>query len=131
MSLDPTQLTAFNRTYYLQKIEDSSNPQGACRVWNRGGEGGGSYPRMRITIPGRGSHQYRIHQLVYALNNNKKLDTPYFEISHLCHNTQCVNLEHLSYEPHVTNMQRVNCVSTGHCLGGHGTQTEQYRACIL
>ena len=49
------------------------------------------------------------------------------DVSHLCHNTLCINAAHLSYEPHAVNMLRRSCLGAGTCLGhGHG-----YPLCML
>lgn len=42
------------------------------------------------------------------------------ECSHLCHNSRCICLEHLVWEPKAVNNSRARCVAVGHCLGGHG-----------
>ena len=49
-----------------------------------------------------------------------------YEISHLCHNKNCIQIEHLQLEPKSVNMSRKMCVSGRQCIG-HG----QYPPCLL
>ena len=42
------------------------------------------------------------------------------DINHLCHNTLCIHLCHLSMEPHTVNCDRVRCVNRGMCKGHAG-----------
>ena len=48
------------------------------------------------------------HQLIYFLFFN---ESPYLNkgISHLCNNKRCINISHLSLEPHSINTQRRSC----------------------
>ena len=48
------------------------------------------------------------------------------EASHLCHNKNCVLLEHIVPEPHSINNSRRTCLNTGFCLG-HG----RYPQCLV
>lgn len=52
-------------------------------------------------------------------------DIPYkYEVSHLCHNKNCIKKEHLTLEPGRENLRRKMCISGGQCIG-HG----QYPQC--
>ena len=45
------------------------------------------------------------------------------EASHLCHNKNCVLLNHIHAEPHHINCSRKLCVHSGFCLG-HGVHPD-------
>jgi hypothetical protein len=49
-----------------------------------------------------------------------ELDDLVGEISHLCHNSLCVNPAHLCLEPHHVNQHRSTCVGRGHCYSHPG-----------
>ena len=52
------------------------------------------------------------HQLIFFLYYHECSNQTQ-EISHLCNNKKCINIRHLSLEPHCVNMQRKSCHSTG------------------
>ena len=60
------------------------------------------------------SKVFRLYQIIYFL----KYDD-IGEISHLCSNKKCLNIEHLIIEKHITNCSRIQCNSSKHC-SGHG-----------
>ena len=66
------------------------------------------------------------HQLIFFLNLNNPTsrsrpmsELKKLEISHICHRKNCVNIEHLSQEPHAINMARKTCKQNKKCIG-HG-----------
>ncbi|KAI8491901.1 hypothetical protein Bbelb_302740 [Branchiostoma belcheri] len=46
------------------------------------------------------------------------LDIADLQVSHLCHVSLCVCIDHLSLEPGYINNSRKPCQSIGHCIGG-------------
>lgn len=69
----------------------------------------------------------KAHRVVFALANpHLPLQTGSYDVSHLCHNRQCVKPEHLSYEPHSVNNKRLACKNEGECGGHRG-----YNDCLL
>ncbi len=123
--LDGNSFQEDKKQFYLAKIAQKSVDVGACRIW-QGGVGGSDYPRMRVSHPHAGSTQFGVHQIVYSLHFNVSLDTPYFDVSHICHRKHCVKAEHLVYESKAVNSQRNVCVQEGLCMG-HGDSPN----CIL
>ena len=78
-------------------------------------------PEMRATFQyydnnkiKKTSKVFRLYQIIYFL----KYDD-IGEISHLCSNKNCLNIEHLIVEKHETNCSRIQCNSSKHC-SGHG-----------
>lgn len=68
-----------------------------------------------------GGHRYRLyaHRAV-VLFKSGYLDIPEdVEVSHLCHNKQCVRYDHLIIESHEINNNRQNCYSEGRCTKSH------------
>ena len=64
----------------------------------------------------------RTHKLMFlAMNKKSYLENgtgdAQYDVSHLCHNTLCINYHHLSREPHLVNNSRKECKTQGHCLG--------------
>ena len=53
------------------------------------------------------------------------------EVSHLCHNAKCINIEHLSLEPPKVNNSRVlHCVDQQSCVQ-HWHEGRRYADCIF
>lgn len=64
----------------------------------------------------------RVHKLMFLAMNEKTYmnngtGNDQYDVSHVCHNSLCINYHHLSREPHWVNNGRKECVSQGHCLG--------------
>ena len=55
-----------------------------------------------------------------ALSNKDIVLTESKDVPHLCHNRCCVQLEHLSYEPHSINNQRLVCKNESEFCDLHG-----------
>ena len=74
--------------------------------------------------------KFRVHQMAYIAahsQTNYGMNDVSFDISHLCHNSLCVEVAHLSREPRSINNHRKICKEEGRCYGGHG----DYPSCIL
>ena len=112
---------------WLWKIyAPKAKPQGDCLLLGSPGE----YYKIRRTLPSGKKVVIRAHQLALFLKLNT-LELPNgteadpIEASHLCHNKNCIQQEHLTAEPHSINMRRTWCNSERvvhgpkYC-GGHG-----------
>ena len=104
---------------YLAKLNENTvlGQNGVCKIWTGTSTSNGKYGVINCKFPGaRGWQKIHIHRLAYMIAvQNFNLEG--FDVSHLCHNTKCVNIGHLSLEPHGFNNARMTCVSTGKCLG--------------
>ena len=100
-------------------IQDELN----CHIWQKA-RNSGRYGVIKLTENGM-SRTVLLHLLIYYL---RKGQTPKENenISHLCHKTLCVNVDHLTIEPHRVNCQRTRCNERKECLGH-----EQYPSCIF
>ena len=89
-------------------------------------KGSRGYPRIHFTYL-RKRFQVKIHTYVFRMTNDIP---PYIrdenlECSHLCHNKQCIFIDHLVMEPHKINIKRQECNRKKLCLGHEG-----YPKCI-
>jgi hypothetical protein len=91
-----------------------------CRIWAGNVTSNRLYGLLSYRDPEtniwKKKHVHRLALMVQlrSLNIPKELDA-----SHLCHNSLCVNVNHLSLEPHSVNNNRQCCKGCGHCIG-HG-----------
>ena len=64
-----------------------------------------------------------VSRLIYSFKKNVIIggddDSYQLEVSHICHNTRCVNIDHLSLEPHIINELRRSCKLNGFCHKRH------------
>ena len=135
---DPKQLTNDEREALEQKINkkvDNSHPSTHI-VWI-GGHNGRGYPQMRV-----GKHletrmgitcMINPAHIMYCLKHGIVLNTPQYEISHLCHAKSWINVEHINYEPrHVNKARQVSCAGKLVCTGHDMRDTGQiFPKCIL
>ena len=60
-----------------------------------------------------------VHRLSYMFSRDWDFQQMnhggFMHTSHLCHNSLCINADHLSYESNSVNLGRVACVSGGRC----------------
>lgn len=61
------------------------------------------------------------HRLMYAVTvdflNLLDHDSSHLQVSHLCHNKLCCNIEHLEVEDAELNNSRTRCKNHGYCMG--------------
>ena len=101
--------------------------QHACIVWQ-----GATTNKNKNPVYGKvrnpfntGPTQTQVHRLLYmAQNRLEELQHTgrggeKMEVSHLCHNSLCVNIDHLVFESHEKNMERVHCKRQGSCTRNH------------
>ena len=109
----------------------SKNVDGSdCILWDRSSNGRG-YPQMALGKKYEtrcGTKRYNPGHILFSLEYNITLNEAGKEMSHLCHNKNCIFIGHFSYEPRAVNESRRNCLSTpgGHCLH-HG----EYPDCVF
>lgn len=77
--------------------------------------------------PGGEEKRETAHRLAYMIKHRlTRYDMPQIdennnkvECSHICHQTLCVNPEHILIEPHAINQDRLHCKNQGHCSKSH------------
>lgn len=112
------------RLKYTDKLQSNSyiHPNGECRIWNGSLLGPlNKYGRIKCTISKGVYQNVLVHRLYYMIFNditeNELLQASSdYHISHLCHNTKCINPSHLSKETQAINNSRMSCICEGECL---------------
>lgn len=111
----------FIRTY-TQRIEKDTvlGLNGQCLIWTGTSKSNAKYGVLNIDLKdfpvGVGRTTIHVHRLAFTLQHRLQ-NFPVGDVSHLCHNSKCVNVDHLVNEDHITNNSRRSCVSCGRCLG--------------
>lgn len=100
-----------------------------CVLWDVGKmtKNGVDYGYKYVKLPYKQlkSRQYT-HRLAYMLKY-RNYDLPrHFDVSHLCHNSLCINKDHLTLEPHNINNNRIHCANENQCFGH-----QPYKDCLL
>lgn len=99
---------------------------GLCQLWHSTSK---NYGRISIKFDGVCKTVY-VHRLSYFINKGdiaSLWDTSItFESSHLCHNSLCINADHISLEPKQINNERKICHNKKRC-----TQHDHYEDCLL
>ena len=75
---------------------------------NRRGRGN-IYGRVKITYPDGTRKVLLAHRLMYMLHTNTLHIPPSKHVSHICHNSLCINPLHLSLEAAHINNERQTC----------------------
>ena len=70
------------------------------------------------------------HIVAFFLENRTIPEKGVTDISHICHNSLCVNIEHLVKEIHWINIDRNRCKETNYCFG-HTKGEQQFKSCIF
>jgi len=97
------------------RILSYSDKVGDCLIWQKSISSNG-YPQLKVTIKTWGSRPVPVHRLHYMLHHKQHIAyDEENEISHLCHNPLCIEINHLSLEPHSINLERKECKITGSC----------------
>jgi len=79
------------------------------------------------------AHRFsKLNEIIKTTNDINSVIESHVECSHLCHNSLCINPEHLSLESQGTNNSRKPCKSQGHCFGNHRDfNGEAKRDCLV
>lgn len=112
------------RLKYAEKLQLNSyiHQNGECRIWKGSMLGPlNKYGRIKCTIMKGVYKNFLVHRLSYMMHNNIELSeaSSEYHISHLCHNSKCINAHHLSYETQAVNNSRMSCISEGECISHH------------
>lgn len=104
-----------------ENVKIASNME--CLLWT--GTPGKTYGSICCKV-GSTWKTFYVHRLALMMHN-KAFGLPQgLDVSHLCHNERCTNIQHFSLEPHYINNNRQNCLSEKSCTG-HGI----YPDCML
>lgn len=87
-----------------------------CKIYTGTIQGG--YGIISKTIHGRRYRAYA-HRIVIFHHSGVTSLPSGSEVSHLCHNKRCINIDHLSVEPHAVNNTRIHCYNERHCSSNH------------
>lgn len=88
---------------------------GACWVWT-GTITSAGYGQITFCFGGSKAN-YLAHRVSYTLMADEIPDG--LELDHLCHNTRCVNPEHLDPVTHAVNLSRSRAAIRATCKHGH------------
>lgn len=108
----------------LYKSDFSHNPKG-CILWT-GATYASGYGYTDVKWPSGEKTRERIHRFAYMVHFKKTKDEiPKYngpedhECSHLCGNKTCINVQHLVFEKHDVNLERIHCQHQGLCCKSH------------
>ena len=114
---------------YTTKLAQKTIPaeQGDCQLWV------GTTKRSKhlqygiicVKLDGRWT-TLLTHRLIYMMIHHQRHLQQGHDVSHLCHNTLCLNPNHLSLEPHAINNNRQRCKIERTCL-----HHNNYADCIV
>ena len=119
--------------FYQSKISQNTVPGASkgCLEW-AGGTSGNGYPYMKIDVDGNGVKQViGVHRVVVMCHQSKTEFSDGLQVSHMCHNRRCVNINHLSLEPDFVNAGRNRCRTAGTCCGAHNSGGTAFANCIF
>ncbi|MCU7799275.1 MAG: HNH endonuclease [gamma proteobacterium symbiont of Lucinoma myriamae] len=124
-----------NHIEIIQKINRKLIPEGplGCFVWTGAQTGSGisKYGRLKLQLPGDPrSKSYYVHRMTFIAYNQLGNIPANLDISHICHNSLCANIGHLSLEPHSINNNRQVCRSLGRCTT-HTLNGILFASCIF
>lgn len=96
------------------RLKQNSVIEGPFNCWlcKLGGEKR-PYSVLSVKFPWEGKKKViSAHRFSYMIHNNLFEMSKDVHVSHLCHNSRCVNPDHLSYEPENVNKDRQVCRGT-------------------
>lgn len=97
---------------------------GKCMIWQGSTKTKDGYGIVFYVFRGK-RKKLTVHRLKYFLMAGTNLSRS-MDVSHRCHTKLCININHLSYEPHRVNCSREKCRHDGECGGHRG-----YKRCIV
>ena len=113
-------------TKIRQAAGDPEGPYG-CLMWTRARQPAHAdvqYGRMRNPFPGPPGYS-SAHRLLYMAHHRRPQleksneNGAVMDVSHICHKSLCVNIDHLVFETHEINLERRHCVQQGLCTRSH------------
>lgn len=102
----------------ISKIDQNVQNSKGCQFWStvfsvnqreRGLTRGPKYGRLKVKWPNGRTKFYLAHRFMFMLQNDLTEIAADLHVSHLCHNSLCINPEHLSLEPPNINNSRQVC----------------------
>ena len=115
-----------------QKIKSKTvTDTNGCFLWFGGKDKNKKYGRIWANMysdglfTGKSVEVHRVAYLIWSDNFGATLADG-LEVSHLCHEPICCNLQHLSLEPKQINQEREHCLNQNMCMG-HAS----YPCCII
>ena len=106
------------RAKILAKSVKADNGLG-CIIWTGTKKSKSEYGVIKISPPGLKPIVRGVHRVIFMCSI-KIFDIPReMDVSHICHNPLCVNIEHLTKEPHIINMHRIECANVNFCTRQH------------
>ena len=105
-------------TVLLEKIDRGRVNGIGCQFFNinlaqnrrkRGNYTGPTYGRVKITFPDNSKKVLLAHRFMYMLHTNTIHIQQDMHVSHICHNSLCINPLHLSLEEAHVNNERQLC----------------------
>jgi hypothetical protein len=118
----------YKKQYEAILAKSQLDPKSGCILTMRPVSRGQIYPKIKVTHHKKAYIQ-NIHTFTYKYENNIEPHNRYassLDVSHLCHNPLCINLTHLTLEPHRINIIRRTCHTLHACIG-HG----DYPNCLI
>ena len=88
-----------------------------CLITQKPINRGDTYPRVYFSYNKRKFHP-NLHAFIFKVTNNIAPHTSFEgqEVSHLCHNKMCINIDHIRLEPKKINLDRMKCNAHKHCF---------------
>ena len=108
-----------------QKTSKAPHPKG-CHIFLGARKKTGRRKKLEYGVINIDKRRYYAHQLSVMLHLQQTKIPDGFVVSHLCHNTLCVNASHLNLEKIAMNNKRKECFNSNECVG-HGREPK----CIL
>lgn len=118
-----TEFADEEQQYLKSKLFRFNNING-CHIWY-GTSNADGYGIIRPTFRGK-KQNFTVHRLQYFLANDCKFSDISYHVSHLCHTKKCLNIDHLSLEPVIVNIERNQCKRFGTCQEHKG-----FKNCIF
>jgi len=101
--------TLFHRLLANTKIPEGQSETSGCWVWTgkstASKRSGNRYPRINMWLDGKHKTLFA-HRVMLATIEGVPIQTQE-EPDHLCHNTMCVNPDHLERVHHLVNKKRI------------------------
>ena len=104
------------------KRETQLAPNGECIIWTgctAKGRGECLYGKIYVKFLRDDKYKwqvFRVHRLAYILHVRAEIPEN-MHCSHRCHNSLCVNVEHLTIEHAFVNSNRRSCATAMKCFG--------------
>jgi len=108
--------------FFLARVGQPTGPHG-CTPW-LGSKNTKGYGVLFFTLENGRKTKLRAHRVAYMINKQillieTKIHGKQYDISHVCHQADCVNIDHLIFESHETNCERYTCKLQGACMQCH------------